>query len=135
MAEIKTKKTDSSVAAFIDTIPEERHKDAKAISKMMQDATGCKPKMWGGSIIGFGDYRYKSERTGREVDWFIMGFSPRKAAFSLYIMGKDEKLMAKLGKYKMGKGCLYVNKLGDVDTDVLKKIMALSVAYVNNLGK
>jgi hypothetical protein len=102
---------------------------------MMQEATGAKPKMWGGSIIGFGDYRYRSERTGREVDWFVMGFSPRKAAFSLYIMGKDKRLMAKLGKYKMGKGCLYVNKLEDVDTDVLKEIMALSVTYVNSLGK
>jgi hypothetical protein len=126
MAELKTKKTELSVEAFILTIPEEqKRKDALEILKLMEKVTKAKAKMWGSAIIGFGDTRLKYE-SGRELDWFVMGFSPRKQNFAFYIPGAVEKqpaLLKKLGKYKTGKGCLYINKLEEVDTTVLKEIM------------
>src|SRR5436190_7388357 len=116
LAEIKTKQNSASVADFIDSIPDEqKRKDSQVILKVMEKAMKEKPKMWGSSIIGFGNFRAKSPATGREVDWLIIGFSPRKANLSLY--GLDLKRHAealnKLGKHKTGVGCLYINKLED----------------------
>ena len=130
VAEIKTKPTANSVESFIKSIPDEQQrKDSEAILKMMEKATKEKPKMWGSSMIGFGDVRYKSPRTGREVDWFKMGFSPRKANLSLHLvidMKKYADELKKLGKHKTGVGCLYINKLSDVDSKVLEKMIALA---------
>lgn len=128
-AEIKTKPTTSSVDSFIDNIADEqKRKDSRVILKMMEKATKEKPKMWGSSMVGFGDVRYKSPATGREVDWFKIGFSPRKANLSLHLMDlrKHEDTLKKLGKYKTGAGCVYINKLEDVDLKVLEKIIAAS---------
>ena len=131
MAELKTKKTELSIDAFIKTIPEaERRKDAIAILQLMEKATKAKAKMWGGAIIGFGDCVLKYY-SGRELDWFIMGFSPRKQNFALYISGTVEKqqaLLKKLGKHKTGKGCLYINKLEEIDLAILKEIIAKGYA-------
>jgi len=131
MAELKTKKTQLSVTAFIKQIPEEqKQKDALVIMDLMEKATKAKGKIWGTSIIGFGDRRLKYE-SGRELDWFIMGFSPRKQNFAMYITGavKQESLLKKLGKYKTGKCCLYINKLTEVNMPVLNEII------VNGLAK
>jgi hypothetical protein len=126
MTEVKTKKTDLSVDTFIDQISEDqKKKDAYSILELMQDATKSKAKMWGNAIIGFGDKKLKYSN-GRELDWFIMGFSPRKQNFALYIHGAvtDKSiLLKKLGKYKTGKGCLYINKLEDINKTVLKEII------------
>lgn len=130
MAELKTKKTELSVDAFVKKIAEkEKQKDAQAIIQLMEKATKAKAKMWGTAIIGFGDKVLKYE-SGRDLDWFVMGFSPRKANFALYIPGTVEKqqtLLKKLGKHKTGKGCLYINKLEEVDSSVLKEIINKAV--------
>jgi hypothetical protein len=127
MAELKTKKTSQSVDSFLKQITEEqKRKDAYFLLQLMEDATKEKGKMWGTSIIGFGDKHLKYE-SGRELDWFVMGFSPRKQNFALYITGtvdKQQSLLKKLGKYKTGKGCLYINKLEEVDLVVLKEIIS-----------
>ena len=127
LAEIKTKQTDSSVKSFIDSLPDEqKRKDSRIILQMMEKASKEKPKMWGSSMIGFGNVRYKSPATGREVDWFKIGFSPRKANLSLHLIGdlkQHEDSLKKLGKHKTGVGCLYINKLEDVDVKVLEKII------------
>jgi len=126
LAEIKTKPTAQSVDEYINSIADEqKRKDSQTILSLMQKATGEAPKMWGGSMIGFGNVRYKSPATGREVDWFKIGFAPRKANLSLHLMGlqKHEAALAKLGKHKTGAGCLYINKLEDVDATVLEKII------------
>jgi hypothetical protein len=127
LADIKTKENDASVVDFINSVPdEEKRNDSFTILKMMQDATNEPPKMWGSSLIGFGNKRYKSPATGREVDWFIIGFSPRKANFSLYLslyVNQFEDKLARLGKHKTGMGCLYINKLKDVDVKVLEEII------------
>jgi hypothetical protein len=126
MAELKTKKTELSVDAFIKKVPDpQKQKDAFTIIGLMEKATKAKAKMWGSAIIGFGDKVLKYE-SGRELDWFIMGFSPRKANLTFYIpgaVGKDTGLLKKLGKHKTGKGCLYVNKLEEIDMAVLKEII------------
>ena len=126
MAELKTKKTAESVDAFLNTILEtQKREDAFSILELMEKATKAKGKMWGTAIIGFGDRRLKYE-SGRELDWFVMGFSPRKQNFALYVSGAVEKqqaLLKKLGKYKTGKGCLYINKLVEVDVAVLREII------------
>jgi hypothetical protein len=132
MAENKTKPTKLSVAAFIDTLTDpDRRADAKALVKLMQSATGEKPKMWGPSIIGFGSYHYKYE-SGREGDMPLIGFSPRKAAHVLYGLhgSSDSKVLAKLGKHTTGKGCLYIKKLADVDQKVLEAMATKAVAAV-----
>ena len=127
LAEIKTKETDSSVEDFINSVKdEEKRKDSFIILKLMQKAAKEKPKMWGSSMIGFGNKRYKSPATGREVDWFKIGFSPRKANLSLHLVLDIKKYAAelkKLGKHKTGVGCLYINKLDDIDLKVLEKII------------
>ena len=131
LAEIKTKPTAASVEDFINTVKDEqKRKDSFVILEMMKKASCEEPKMWGGSIIGFGDKRYKSPATGREVDWLRIGFSPRKANLSLYIsVGIKEHAAAleKLGKHKTGVGCLYINKLEDIDIKVLKGMIEASL--------
>lgn len=130
LAEIKTKQTLSSVADFIAAIADERKRtDSLAILEMMEKATKEEPKMWGSSMIGFGNVRYKSPATGREVDWFKIGFSPRKANISLYLMDlkRHAEALEKLGKHKTGVGCLYINKLEDVDVKVLEKMIEASM--------
>ena len=126
MAELKTKKTELSVDAFLKKIPEaQKRKDAFTICELMEKATKAKGKMWGSAIIGFGDQHLKYE-SGRELDWFVMGFSPRKQNLTLYIhgaVGTQQALLKKLGKHKTGKGCLYINKLEEVDMAVLKEII------------
>lgn len=131
MAELKTKKNEASVTKFLDSIADEtKRADAYTLLDMMQKATKQAPKMWGSSIIGFGDYHYVSPATGREGDWFIAGFSPRKANLTVYGMsGGWEKYpeIKSLGKYTLGVGCLYIKKLDDVRLPVLKKMIAQSV--------
>lgn len=131
LVEIKTKPTALSVEDFIRSVPEEqKRKDSQVVLEMMKKASGEEPKMWGSSMIGFGDFRYKSPATGREVDWFVIGFSPRKANLSLHLtvdISKHTALMEKLGKFKTGKGCLYINKLDDVDLKVLEKLIAAAL--------
>ena len=130
-AEIKTKATASSVEDFIASVPDEqKRKDSHVLLRLMEKATKQKPKMWGASLIGFGERRYKSPATGREVDWFIIGFSPRKANLSLYLtmnIKGEEETLKKLGKHKTGAGCLYINKLDDVNLEVLKGMIENSV--------
>lgn len=132
MAAIKTKQTEEDVHAFIDTFAntEQKKQDSYALVKIMQDFTGYEPKMWGPSIIGFGRYHYKSERSRQEGDWPLVGFSPRKAAISLYVyMGlkEQEPLLEKFGKFTMGKSCIYVKKLSDIDAEVLKELMDTTI--------
>jgi uncharacterized protein YdhG (YjbR/CyaY superfamily) len=136
MAELKTKATDASVNEFLQGIEDEKKRaDCYQILEIMRKATKAEPKMWGPSIIGFGDYHYKYA-TGRENDWFIAGFSPRKQNLTLYAMGGfDSETLKKLGKYKTGKGCLYINKLEDVDTKVLKELVSKSVNSLEKMSK
>ena len=130
MPENKTKPTKLSVAAFIDALTDPaRRADAKALVKLMQSAAGEKPKMWGPSIIGFGSYHYKYE-SGREGDMPVIAFSPRKAATVLYGMtgfSEADALLAELGNYTSGKGCLYIKKLADVDQHVLETLVVKSL--------
>jgi hypothetical protein len=130
LAQIKTRPTTVSVQDFINSIADEqKRKDTQVICKLMEKAMKLKPKIWGSAMIGFGDMRYKSPATGREVDWFRIGFSPRKANFSLHLIDlqRHADTLPKLGKYKLGMGCLYINKLADVDIKVLEKIITASV--------
>ena len=131
-AELKTKKTEASVADFLNEIKEEgRRKDCFTVLELMEKATKAKAKMWGSAIIGFGNVHLKYE-TGRELDWFICGFSPRKANLTLYIPGAVENtlLMKKLGKCKTGKGCIYINSLTEVDIKILDELIKKSVLQV-----
>jgi hypothetical protein len=131
MAELKTKPTQASVAEFIASIDPGRQADCKALSKMMERATGAKAKMWGAAIVGFGDTHYKYA-SGREGDWFPLGFSPRKKDLTLYLMGGlDDDLLARLGKHKRGQGCLYIGKLADVDTTVLQELIQTSLTRLD----
>ncbi|MGB3075037.1 MAG: DUF1801 domain-containing protein [Chitinophagales bacterium] len=124
-AALKTRKNESSVHDFLNTVKDEQQrKDSIAILQMMKKATGDEPKMWGAAIIGFGNVHLKYE-SGRELDWFKIGFSPRKQNITLYgvNLNAQAELLKNLGKYKTGKGCLYINKLTEVDTAILKKII------------
>src|SRR5262245_31011506 len=131
VADIKTKPTNSSVKEFIAKVPDEqKRKDSLAILKLMEKVSKEKPKMWGTSIIGFGEKRYKSPSSGREVDWFIVGFSPRKANLTIYLVSGIQTQAAalkKLGKHKTGGGCLYINKLADIDLKVLEGMISEAV--------
>ena len=133
MAENKNKATAKSVPDFLNSIEDEgRRKDCLTISALMEELTGSKPKMWGESIVGFGDYHYKSA-AGREGDWFLAGFASRKQALTLYIMGYLEfytDILEKLGKHKHGKGCLYIKKLEDIDMEVLNTLISSSIQRV-----
>ncbi|RYY54960.1 MAG: DUF1801 domain-containing protein [Chitinophagaceae bacterium] len=126
-AKIKTTETNASVRGFLDKLTDEQQKeDSNTILNMMEKATGEPPKMWGPSIIGFGNKRYKSPATGREVDWMKMGFSPRKANLSIYLISglqKHEESLKKLGKHKTGVGCLYIKRLSEIDQKVLEKMI------------
>lgn len=126
LAEIKTKPTGSSVEEFIAKIADERkRKDSQTILQMMEKATKEKPTIWGSSIIGFGNVRYKSPSSGREVDWFKIGFSPRKANLTIYLIDLRPYVdsLTKLGKHKTGGGCIYINKLEDIDLKILEKMI------------
>lgn len=127
LAVIKTKETNSSVEAFINSVKdEEKQKDSFTLVKMMQKATKEQPKLWGTSMIGFGNKIYKSPATGREVQWFKIGFSPRKNNLSLHLVLDIKKYattLKKLGKHKTGVGCLYINKLEDVDVKILEQLI------------
>lgn len=131
LAELKTKPTRASVNDFLNTIEDQqRRKDCKSVMKLMAEITDAKPEMWGPSIIGFGRYLYKYD-SGREAEWMMTGFSPRKSDLTLYIMGgfdQHPELMEKLGKYRTGKACLYIKKLDDIDLAVLRKLVAKSVS-------
>ena len=128
MAELKTQVTHASVDKFLQGIRDaKKREDCYQVLKIMKKATRADPKMWGTSIIGFGAYHYVYE-SGREGDWFMTGFSPRAQNLTLYMMGGfDPELLKKLGKFKTGKGCLYINKLEDVDAKVLNELIATSV--------
>ena len=131
LVEIKTKPTTSNVEEFINAVTDDQKcKDSLVLLKLMEKATKEKPKMWGTSIIGFGDLRYKSPATGREVDWFKIGFSPRKANLTLYLacdVQSHVDALKILGKHKAGVGCLYINKLEDVHMKVLEGIVIATV--------
>jgi len=132
MAELKTRETKESVAKFIKSIPDEkRRQECATVMKLMKEVTRSEPKMWGSSIVGFGDYRYKYA-SGREGDWFLAGFSPRKQNLTLYIMGSSEydELRAKLGKHASGKGCLYIKDLEGIHLPTLKTLVRKSVQYM-----
>ena len=138
MAELKTKKTDASVEDFLNGVADEqRRADCFAVLAMMKAATGAEPKMWGDSIIGLGSYQYRYE-SGRALEWFQIGFSPRKQNLTLYIMpgfARYGELMGKLGKYKIGKSCLYINKLSDIDLATLRELIELSAAHTSQLPR
>jgi hypothetical protein len=136
MAELKTKQNESDVHEFIRAFAstEQKISDSFELIRLMQEVTGCEPKMWGSSIIGFGTYHYKSDRSRQEGDWPLVGFSPRKAAISLYVysgMPEHEHLLRDLGKFTMGKACIYVKKLSDINPDVLRTIMKETIAFLN----
>jgi hypothetical protein len=135
MAELKTKQNDADVREFIKAFADtdQKKEDSFELLKLMQELTGFEPKMWGPSIIGFGQYHYKSERSRQEGDWPLVGFSPRKTAISLYVYSGcsgQEELLKDLGKFKMGKGCIYVKKLSDINQEVLKKLMLSTIEFL-----
>ena len=136
MADLKTKPTDKSVKEFLNKVENpKRRDDSFKVLKLMQDVTQEEPIMWGDSIVGFGSYHYKYA-SGREADWLAIGFSPRKQYLTIYIMDGFEKyddLLKKLGKHKLGKSCLYINKLEDVNIPVLKELMSESVKQVKKI--
>ena len=131
MAIIKTKPTAASVEDFINKVKDEqKRKDSFVLLEMMKKATGEEPVLWSSSVIGFGNKKYKSPTTGREVDWLRIGFSPRKANLSLYVsvdIKEHADALEKLGKHKTGVGCLYINKLEEIDLNVLKGIIDASL--------
>lgn len=139
MSEIKTKVSNASVLDFINKVPEEKkRKDALVLLNLFKKITKEKPKMWGQSIIGFGSYHYKSERSAQEGDWPLIAFSPRKQNLTLYIMSgfsEQTSLLKKLGKHKKSVGCLYINKLDDVDAAVLEQIIKHSFAAMKKKHK
>jgi hypothetical protein len=134
MSEMKTKPTDAAVDAFLDEVGDPARRDeCRTILELMREVTGAEPKMWVGGMVGFGSYHYRYE-SGREGDWFVTGFSPRKANLTLYIMAgfdRYEVLLERLGKFKTGKSCLYLKRLSDVDIDVLEELVRESVAHVS----
>jgi hypothetical protein len=138
MSELKTKVNNASVKDFLDSIENEQlRKDCFEIAKMMESAAKAKPKMWGAGIVGFGSYHYVY-KSGREGDWMLTGFSPRKQNISLYLMGgfdTEKNLLEKLGKYKISVGCLYIKKLEDVDKKVLKELVNASVKKMKGQAK
>ena len=135
MAGIKTQKNDLNVITFLESIENpQRKKDCFAVLGLMKKITNSEPSMWGTTIIGFGSYHYKYA-SGREGNWFITGFSPRKQSLSLYIMSefsRYEEILNKLGKYKTGKCCLYIKKLEDVEIPALKELISESVAHLKS---
>ncbi len=138
MAELKTKATKESAVKFLKTIkPDKKQADGFSLLKLFEKVTGEKPVMWGTSIVGFGKYHYKSERSTQEGDWPLVGFSPRKQNLTLYIMhGNDgNPALKKLGKYKAGGGCLYINKLTDIDQKILEGLIKKSLQHMKKMYK
>lgn len=135
MAELKTRKNNASVSVFLNSIEDaQKRADAKKVAAMMRKATASNPKMWGTSIVGYGSYHYKYA-SGREGDWMLIGFSPRKQNLTLYIMAgfsQFDALLVKLGKYKTGKSCLYVKQLADIDLKVLESLIIRSIKYMRS---
>lgn len=133
MAELKTKRNDASVEAFLNGIADERKRqDAFTVLHLMQEVTGEAPTMWGESIVGFGSYHYKYA-SGREADWMLTGFSPRKQNLTVYIMAgfaQYDEMLARLGKHSTGSSCLYIKKLQDIDLTVLRELVSQSVAHM-----
>lgn len=133
MAELKTKRTDASVAAFLDGVADaSRRADCLSVLAIMKRVTRAEPKMWGSSIVGFGSYHYEYA-SGREGDWPLTGFSPRKQDLTLYVMsGFDDygNLLARLGRFRTGKSCLYIKRLSGVDVKVLEKLISASVKWM-----
>ena len=138
MAELKTKPNEQSVEAFLNSVEDEKKRqDCLTILEIMKQITKAEPQMWGPSMVGFGTHHYKYE-SGREGDWFVAGFSPRKQNLTLYIMAgfsRYDELLSKLGKFKTGKSCFYIKKIEDVDLKTLKELIKQSVAYVSTLSK
>ncbi|MGB4588553.1 MAG: DUF1801 domain-containing protein [Clostridiaceae bacterium] len=137
MAQLKTQKNDANVIDFIHSYVDNKQKleDSLKLLDFFQEVTGFEPKMWGDSIIGFGTYHYKSDRSSQEGDWLLVGFSPRKAAISLYVysaMPEHEYLLENLGKFKMGKACIYVKKLSDINLDVLKEMINTTIDFLQS---
>lgn len=136
--ELKTKVNEASVTRFLNGVDDEqKRKDCFEILKLMRQVTKEEPKMWGSSIVGFGSYHYKG-KSGREGDWMLTGFSPRKQNLTLYLMGGfdlHKDLLKKLGRFKTSVGCLYINRLDDVDKKVLKQLVAESVKTMKRLSK
>ena len=137
MAELKTKQTNADVIEFINSFvtSEQKRNDSFELLKLMQDFTGYAPKMWGASMIGFGSYHYKSEKSSQQGDWPLVGFSPRKAAISLYVYtgnAEHEYLLRDLGKFKMGKACIYIHKLSDINLDTLRKLMKATIHFLES---
>jgi hypothetical protein len=125
MAELKTKASTASVDDFLKRVDESRREDCKTLVRIMRKATGAPPKLWGASIVGFGRYHYKY-KTGREGEWFVAGFSPRKTALTVYVMPSIQQytqLLAKLGPHKTSQSCLYIKRLADIDLTVLESIV------------
>lgn len=138
MAEPKTRKNKASVTEFINNVPDERRrKDCRTVMKIMKDVTKARPAMWGPSIVGYGSYHYRYA-SGREGDWPLVGFSPRKQNLTLYIMSGFSRygaLMKKLGKHKTGKACLYINSLDDIHVPTLKQLIKESVKHKKSEGQ
>lgn len=137
MAEIKTKQTNAGVHEFIYSFAdtEQKRKDSFELLELMHEFTGYEPKMWGPSIIGFGSYHYKSDRSRQEGDWPLVGFSPRKAAITLYVYtgsAQHEHLLQNLGKFKMGKACIYIKKLSDIDETALKNLIKETITFLQS---
>ena len=139
MVEIKTKKNDASVEAFLQTIKEEEKiKDCAVVLKMMKQITKQEPKMWGSSIVGFGSFHYKSERSKQEGDWFMIGFSPRKQNLTIYIISGFDLYMEQLknlGKHTTSVSCLYVKRLSDINIKVLEELVSLSFKHMKEKYK
>jgi hypothetical protein len=133
MAAIKTRKTGGDVQTFLKSVSDRKRKDdTLQVLALMKKLTGCESAMWGPSIVGFGDFRYRYAN-GTENDWFLTGFSPRKQSLTLYIMtgfAKYEEILENLGKYKTGKSCLYIKKVEDVDLAVLEQLISASIAHL-----
>jgi hypothetical protein len=139
VAELKTKKTSASVPAFLKSVEnEQRRKDGIELLEIFKQATKMSPTLWGDSIVGFGEYHYKSERSSQEGDWPLTGFSPRKQSMTVYIMpgfSNYQELLSRLGKHKTSVSCIYINKLENVDVMVLKQIIKRSVADMKKIYK
>ena len=135
MADIQTKKNDASAVDFLNAVENEKRKeDSFAVLELMKKITNAEPNMWGPSIIGLGHYHYKYA-SGRENDWFLTGLSPRKQSLTLYIMNgftRYDEILSRLGKYKTGKSCLYINKLEDIDMKVLEELITASVHFLKS---
>ena len=136
MGELKTKCNDGDVRAFIEAVAHERRReDGLALLELFDEVTGMKPMMWGDSMVGYGSYHYKT-KSGQEGDWFVTGFSPRNQNITVYIMPGFNLLeldLSELGKHKTGRSCLYINKLTDIDLDVLKSLVKESISKMDEL--